>query len=83
MLLRGGGVVRIMVGFVRVYVVMEADCRRLVGLIIRAAELKLFKKIESGKAKASPIKDFEKGKIRLQKMAENSLKRKSSLREKE
>ena len=45
--------------------------------IYSAAELKLFKKIESGKAKALPKKDFEKEKIRLQKMAESTLKRKS------
>jgi len=34
-LLRGGGVVRIMVGFVGVGVVMARGCRQLVSLIIR------------------------------------------------
>ncbi|MBP7709661.1 MAG: hypothetical protein KA100_01150 [Rickettsiales bacterium] len=45
--------------------------------IYSAAELKLFKKIESGKGKALPKKDFTKEKNKLQKMAANTLKRKS------
>ena len=45
--------------------------------IYSAAELKLFKKIESGKGKTLPKKDFVKEKNKLQKMAANTLKRKS------
>jgi predicted DNA binding CopG/RHH family protein len=42
-----------------------------------AAELKLIKKIESGNYKSLPKKDFEKEKARFQKIAANTLKRKS------
>ena len=42
-----------------------------------AAELKLIRKIESGKYKSLPKKDFEKEKARFQKIAANTLKRKS------
>jgi len=42
-----------------------------------AAELKLIRKIESGKYKSLPKKDFEKEKTRFQKIAANTLKRKS------
>ena len=45
--------------------------------IYSAAELKLIKKIESGKYQALPKKDFLKEKAKFQKMAENTLKRKS------
>lgn len=45
--------------------------------IYSAAELKLVKNIESGKHKALPKKDFDKAKARFQKMATNTLKRKS------
>ena len=41
------------------------------------AELKLIKKIESGKHRSLPKKDFEKEKARFQKIAANTLKRKS------
>ena len=37
--------------------------------IYSAAELKLIKKVESGKLKSLPKKDFEKEKIRFQKIA--------------
>ncbi len=40
-------------------------------------ELKLVKNIEGKKYKALPKKDFEKEKNRLQKIAENTLKRRS------
>jgi len=42
-----------------------------------AAELKMIRKIESGKHKSLPKKDFEKEKARFQKIAANTLKRKS------
>jgi predicted DNA binding CopG/RHH family protein len=42
-----------------------------------SAELKLIKKIESGNYKSLPKKDFEKEKARFQKIAANTLKRKS------
>ena len=42
-----------------------------------AAELKLIRKIESGKYKSLPKKDFEKEKTRFQKIAASTLKRKS------
>jgi predicted DNA binding CopG/RHH family protein len=45
--------------------------------IYSAKELKLFKKIESGNYKPLPKKEFAKEKIRLQKIAANTLKRKS------
>jgi predicted DNA binding CopG/RHH family protein len=45
--------------------------------IYSAKELKLFKKIESGKQKSLPKKEFDKEKIRFQKIAANTLKRKS------
>lgn len=45
--------------------------------IYSAAELKLFKKIESGKYKPLSKKKFEIKKAQLQKAAENTLKRKS------
>jgi len=42
-----------------------------------AAELKMIKKVESGKYKSLSKKDFEKEKARFQKIAANTLKRKS------
>lgn len=42
-----------------------------------AAELKLIKKVESGELKSLPKKDFEKEKTKFQKIATNTLKRKS------
>lgn len=45
--------------------------------IYSAAELKLVKKIESGKYKSLPKKKFEKEKSKFQKMAAATLKRKS------
>ncbi len=45
--------------------------------IYSAAELKLIKKVEGGKYKSLPKKDFDKEKSRFQKIAANTLKRKS------
>lgn len=45
--------------------------------IYSAKELKLFKKIENRNYKPLPKKEFEKEKLRFQKMAANTLKRKS------
>lgn len=42
-----------------------------------APELKMIKKVESGKYKSLSKKDFEKEKARFQKIAANTLKRKS------
>ena len=40
-------------------------------------ELELFKKIESGNYKSLPRKEYEKEKAKLEKAAENTMKRKS------
>ena len=40
-------------------------------------ELKLFKQIEQGKLESAPKKKFEKEKLKFQKIANNTLKRKS------
>ena len=45
--------------------------------IYSSKELKLFKKIDTGDYKPLPKKDFDKEKIRFQKIAANTLKRKS------
>jgi len=45
--------------------------------IYSAAELKLIKKVESGKLKSLSKKDFEKEKAKFEKIAANTLKRKS------